>query len=354
MKPSGATRREKKSCMEIFRFGGRESYLSQIRFIAGVLWRLVVLRRRYHCIHVFCSGSVTLLVPVLGKLLGKRTSFTMTLLGSDDPESISQKKGAKLMLRLFRLYDRVIYINPEQAGSYERIYGTKEPLISGSIGINVDAFRPPTPEERLSARMELGLEQDALIAAFTGLLIRRKGIDLAVEIWLRVAEKMPEARFVVLGHAHTPYGETDIYPLLKERIEAAGKERHFQFIFSPPSAEAVLRLLHAADVFLFPSRGEGTPSSVLEAMACGVVPVLAPLKGVTGEVLRDGIEGLVLEPQAGLETTARRVLELLDDRERLRRMSENGRERICQTHSQEVALAAMLRAWNLPPAGSTR
>ncbi len=345
----GVVRREEKSCLTILRFGGaRSRRLNELRFIAGVLWHLAVHSRRYHCIHVFSSGWVIFLVPLLGRLLGKRTSFTMTLLDSDDPENIGKTNQAWLKLRLYRLYDPVIYINPEQARRYEGAYGTTEPLIAGSMGIDMETFRPPTPRERLAARKELDLEEGALVAAFSGSLRHRKGIDRAVEVWLKIAEARPDARFVILGPQRDDVRVADsLYPALMERIKASGKERNFRFLWSRPDIKMVLRLLHAADLFLFPSRTEGTPSAVMEAMACGVVPVVTPLDGFTGVVVRDEVEGLVLDPGAGMDDWAGRVLRLLEDRERLQRLATRSRKRVMETHSQEIALEALKRAWGL-------
>jgi glycosyltransferase involved in cell wall biosynthesis len=334
--------------MDIHRFGGLDTRLSVLRFTAGVLWWLARNRHFYDHIHLFFSGWLSYLVPLAGRALGKKTSFTMTLLDSDDPENIGKGRMGWLKLWCFKQYHRVIYINPEQARRYEHAYKTSEPLISGSMGIDLEKFRPAAADEKLLARKELGLDDDALVAAFSGAILHRKGIDFAVEIWLQVARARPQAQFVILGPEYNlSMRASDIYSLLQERIKSSGMERHFKFLWSPPSVEAVLRLLHAADIFLFPSRKEGTPSSVMEAMACGVVPVITPLDGFAGVVVRDQVEGLVLQPEDGVESSAQRIIRLLEDEGRLRRLAESGRQRVRQYHSLEVAVAALMKAWGL-------
>lgn len=347
-RPRGVPRRETIHGIEIRRFGGRDGRLELLRFRLAVLWWLIWNCSRYERIHLFFSGSLTYLVPLLGKILGKKVSFTMTLLDSDDPKNIGKTDWGGLKLRLFRLYHRVIYINPEQARRYRDAYETDEPLVAGSMGIDLDKFRPPTKEERLNARRELNLDDNALVAAFSGAICRRKGVDHAVELWLKVAEAEPRAHFVMLGPEYEYSMRTsDIYSRVLERIKGAGMESHFSFQWSPPSVDAVMRLLRAADIFLFPSRNEGTPSSVLEAMACGVVPVISPLEGFAGVAVRNDVEGLVLQPDAGVESSARRMIELLSDERQLRRMAESGRRRVRQYHSQEVAMGALRQAWGL-------
>lgn len=348
--PAGVPKLETASCLEIHRCKGGFERGGEPRLIASVLGRLIALRHRYRHVHVFHSGWLTFLVPLLARALGKTSSFTMTLLDSDDPVGLQRMTMPWLRLRLFRKYRRYIYINPEQARRFVQVYGTGEPLVAGSVGIDLDSFKPPRSQQRAAARSELGLHDDDLVAAYCGALSRRKGIDQAVEIWLRVVAAEPTAKFVVLGPDYTPdEREASLYPRLAARIDAAGATDRFRFFWSPPDPAKVIQLLHAADIFLFPSRGEGTPSSVMEAMACGVPPVLYPLAGFTGKIVRDQVEGLVLPEGCSADVAAKQVLELLHAPDLRRQWGERGRERVGETHSQDVAVKALMRAWDEEP-----
>src|SRR5690606_20193071 len=65
-----------------------------------------------------------------------------------------------------------------------------------------------------------------------------------------------------------------------------------------------------ADVFVFPSRREGMPNTVLEALGCGVPSVLTPFIGLPEEFGRPGTEYLLSERTAeGLATAVTRILE---------------------------------------------
>ena len=57
-------------------------------------------------------------------------------------------------------------------------------------------------------------------------------------------------------------------------------------------AETVADLLRAADVYFLPSRAEGLPIAVLEALACGT-PVVATPVGDLGRVVRNGVNGFL-------------------------------------------------------------
>ena len=57
------------------------------------------------------------------------------------------------------------------------------------------------------------------------------------------------------------------------------------------SGDKVLRVLKAADYFILPTRSEGLPSAVLEAMACGLPCIASRLEGITDYLIEDGKSG---------------------------------------------------------------
>lgn len=95
----------------------------------------------------------------------------------------------------------------------------------------------------------------------------------------------------------------------------------FKVTFTGTVAPAVLADLYRAnDVLLFPSRIEGFPLVLLEAMASGCVPVASLIKGVTDAAVTEGKDGLLFPiGQKAAATSALR--RLAGDRALLRRMS---------------------------------
>jgi glycosyltransferase involved in cell wall biosynthesis len=84
-------------------------------------------------------------------------------------------------------------------------------------------------------------------------------------------------------------------------------------------------LLAASDVAVLSTNSEGSPLSVMEYMDAGL-PVVATRVGGIPDLIDDGVEGLLVEPQdpAGLGDA---IARLLDDPEEARLMGERGRER---------------------------
>jgi glycosyltransferase involved in cell wall biosynthesis len=78
------------------------------------------------------------------------------------------------------------------------------------------------------------------------------------------------------------------------------------------SHQDTIRLLSEADVLLMPSRFEGLPITLLEALAQGVVPIASRLPGITDDAVEDGVNGVL--PEVGdIEAFARAIERLQDD-----------------------------------------
>jgi glycosyltransferase involved in cell wall biosynthesis len=97
----------------------------------------------------------------------------------------------------------------------------------------------------------------------------------------------------------------------------------------PDSNEEVLALAAEHDVFVLPTRFEGFPVSLLEAMATGLVPVVSFLPGGIAEVISEGVTGY--HPAVGhAEGFAEAIIKLDRDRDGLDTMSARCRQLVVE------------------------
>ena len=121
---------------------------------------------------------------------------------------------------------------------------------------------------------------------------------------------------------------------LEARIAALGLGARVRLPGAQPR-EVVRELLRQSDLFVLPSRSEGMPLSLLEAMACGLPSVVCDVGGVA----RTGGEAIRLVPREDPAALARSVIELAGDAPMRRRLSLAAHARAAE-HSSESALAA--------------
>ena len=103
----------------------------------------------------------------------------------------------------------------------------------------------------------------------------------------------------------------------------------------------VERILHCIDLFVLPSRWEGLPNVVLEAMAAGK-PVVATEVGGIPELVVQGVTGVLVPPQ-DVHALAEAIKALLADEPRALTMGAAGRERV-QRHFSIGAMMAKTEA----------
>jgi glycosyltransferase involved in cell wall biosynthesis len=127
-------------------------------------------------------------------------------------------------------------------------------------------------------------------------------------------------------------GNGEYEAALRERLRAAGVAHQVRFLGARASAEA-LELLGRARVLVLPSRSEGLPVAVIEAMHHGVPAVASNVGGVS-ELIEDGVTGFLVEPD-DIAGFADRLGCLLADEPRRVAMGEAARTRAQAAFSVE-------------------
>jgi glycosyltransferase involved in cell wall biosynthesis len=148
--------------------------------------------------------------------------------------------------------------------------------------------------DRMKARTELKLDQEAKIVLYAGRLDAAKGLRELLAATALVARETPRLQVVFLGEG-----------LLKaELLEQAQKLDLQDRILLPGTAnsEGVSRWMTAADLFSLPSYSEGCPNVLVEALACGR-PVVATNVGGIPELVTDNC-GILIPPRDAMQLAA--------------------------------------------------
>lgn len=150
---------------------------------------------------------------------------------------------------------------------------------------------------------------------FVGRLAEVKGVPLLLEAFRRLRPDHPDAMLTIVGD-----GE------LREALEAEAKDlANVRFTGAIGQADVAEELAKSA-LFILPSRAEGVPVVLMEAMASGRPVVATRITGVP-ELVEDGVSGVLIEP-GDVDALTAAIEALLRDRDRAIRLGEAGRAKV--------------------------
>ena len=152
-------------------------------------------------------------------------------------------------------------------------------------GVDVDRFRPPSDDERVKARADLGLEPDRTVAVFVGHEFERKGLPIAIE----ALGGAPGVLLLVVG------GSAEMIRGAEARARRLAVADRVVFAGQHPDP---VPFLWASDVLVLPSAYEANALVVLEALACGL-PVVSTRVGFAPDLVVDGDNGFLVDRDAG-------------------------------------------------------
>lgn len=201
-------------------------------------------------------------------------------------------------IRLFNRCDAVIAPSKLTARElHDR--GLRAPLYSISNGIDLSHF-PHKPRGRWGTRL-----------IHVGRISFEKRVDIVIQAFARIQRELSDATLTIVGNGPALTG----LRVLAEKLGVSGSVRFVGFV----AHDELAPVYQGHDLFLTASPMETQGVVLLESMSCGL-PVIGIDRGAIPDLVRDDFNGYVVGmPHAA--TMARKAVELLSDRELLKRLS---------------------------------
>ena len=203
--------------------------------------------------------------------------------------------------------------------------GTPERLIVVPLGLDLDRFLV-CESSRGQLRAELGMDPEALLVGIVARLVPIKRHECFLRAAAAVARRYPGCQFLVVGDGER---RTELERLvrqlaLKGQVHFLGWRQDLERIYAD------------LDLVALTSANEGSPVSLIEAMASGR-PVVATRVGGVPDLVEDGVTGLLVPPEDPA-ALVEAIGALLADPERRRIFGRAGRERVYPAFSAERLL----------------
>jgi glycosyltransferase involved in cell wall biosynthesis len=224
---------------------------------------------------------------------------------------------------LARASDVLVAVSPEVRDDLVELgVAPREKFAVVRLGIPLTE-RLGDPSGDLDLRALYGIPREAFVLGWVGRMTGVKDTGAVLEIVRATRDLGVDAVLCMVGDG--PDREA-----LEQRAHELGIARRTYFVGYQPEVAGYYRLF---DAFVLPSVNEGTPVSAIEALASGT-PVVANRVGGVPDVVRDGLDGFLVEP-GDTEHAASRVAELARDDELRARLGASGRERVLRRYSVE-------------------
>lgn len=199
------------------------------------------------------------------------------------------------------------------------IAGGTDPRQVVTICNGIDCLPPPTEKEKKRLREQYGIDREHLWVGIAARLEPVKGVDIFLEMALRILQERQDVHFLVCGTGSQEAALKDLARPAGDSIRFAG------FV---PQVEQLISLM---DLTVVSSRQEALCLSALESMGQGVAAVGVRTGGIP-EVIREGRTGLLAPPEDP-EALADCVEQLLQQPQQRRAFASAGRAMVQEEYS---------------------
>lgn len=265
-----------------------------------------------------------------GRLLsGRRVPVIVEVHG--DWRTFTRLYGSRSRLLLARLADGLAAYTLRRADATRALSHFTSSLIEDVRGVPADGVFPTYSDLSAFADPPVAGLPERPTALFVGALEQYKNVDGLAAAWRRVAERMPEARLVIVGKGSRREPVERLARALPAQVEHMAQ-------LEPAE---VARAFDDATLLVLPSWPEGLGRVVIESFARGRGVVATDAGGIP-DLVRDGVEGILIPP-ADEDALVEALVRVLADRELAARFGAAARERYGAWHSTPAAFAASYR-----------
>lgn len=266
-----------------------------------------------------------------------RTSLVSTLNSwyANEHGKASIKGRIYTLLELFTNQSLDLYITVSEKDRQSLLRAglpeDKVKLIYNAVDMKTSAI--PGDSEWLRKKFDLPL--DSMICTAVGRLVPVKGYDVLINAVQKIASQVPQLYCLIVGEGE---GKEE----LREQIRGAGLENrvHLLGYYDRQNAMSILK---SSDIFVMPSRYEGTPIALLEAAALAR-PILASATGGIPELVQHEKHALLVSP-GDPTALAQGLMKLTLDREYARSLGQRAQRRIRQKFNLDSQVNATWQAY---------
>jgi glycosyltransferase involved in cell wall biosynthesis len=215
-----------------------------------------------------------------------------------DPARHAIPRGWHILRRLTYPWARAIVVQTDTAATFfPASWASRVAVIPNPVP-KVEALTPPRTPDGATHRI-----------VAIGRLGKEKGFDLLIRAFAGIARTHPGWELTILG-------EGEEREALNQEIERSGVAGRVRLSGRTTDTAGVLR---RSELFVLPSRYEGFPNALCEAMACGLPVIAFDCRSGPRSIIRDDVDGLLV-PAEDVGALSAAMARLIADPERRRQL----------------------------------
>jgi len=280
------------------------------------LWKIIK-QEKPDIVHLHSRRGADILGGIAARLARVPAVLTRRV---DNPEP------ALLVKIKYRLYKKVITISQ----------GIKQVLLSEGVeprklqcihsAVDIKKYKMGCTDKAI--RSQLGLDENDKAVAVIAQLIDRKGHRYLIRAIPEIIKHVPQAKFILFGKG----------PLEQSLRELCLQTGIFDSVIFAGFRNDLEKILPCLNLVAHPADMEGLGVSLLQAAACGLPIVATPVGGIP-EIVRDGINGFLVDPGDSAQL-ASKIIELLENNTLADQYGTAGRKLVEQYFSIDAMVNA--------------
>lgn len=206
-------------------------------------------------------------------------------------------------------------------------------------GVDCETFSPRA--RTYSLQQELGVPRDAFLILTVGQIGLRKGQDVLAEAAVQLANRLPNAHYIVVGERNSAKAESVQFERdFKRKFEESGLAHRLHCL---GYRNDVPQLMNECHLLVHAAKQEPLGRVLLEAAASGL-PIITTNVGGTPEILADGVSGRLI-PAGDTGALVAVIKELHGDADLRQTLASAARQQVCQRFNSKLAAQNLLDAW---------
>jgi len=323
----GLPKTENKGNFKIIRLGhgffnknGYLNNLGKLDFALSAAWYNLI-NKNYDILKLIGAGKTNLTSIIINKFYKKPLVNKITGVGDDDPKKLNNTILGKFIIKLLKkntahwiiskeIYDlAILYTNWNNDSLF---------LITNPVNVLCKDYKKLENKKK-----ELKKNEEKMKFLFVGVLDKRKGVDILLEVWDKLNR---DATLILCG----PLGkDMDLNENLNKNLNKNIK------ILGELSREELKTQYLSADYFIFPSKREGLPNVLLESMSFGLPIIANNITGVTDFLLGNNERGININNNK-VEEWINVISKIIEEKNYNKKMSKKAYEWVVKNSSYEA------------------